>query len=186
MSSESTTTLILQALEFAALKHRDQRRKDAVASPYINHLITVATLLADPGAVTDPITLLGGVLHDTLEDTDTTPAEIEAVFGLAVRQVVQEVTDDKRIPKADRKRIQIEKAPHISLQARQIKLADKIANVQDIIASPPATWPLDRRQEYLAWTEKVVAGCRGTNSALEALYDQALAKGWQVLGKPTP
>lgn len=179
-----TAALILQALQFAALKHRDQRRKDEAASPYVNHLITVAHLLANVGAVTDPVTLMGGILHDTLEDTQTTPDELEMAFGLAVRQVVQEVTDDKRLPKAERKRLQIAHAPHLSLQARHIKLADKISNVQDMVASPPKDWPLARRQDYLAWTEQVVAGCRGVNPALEALYDQVLATGWQTLGKP--
>ncbi|MEB3288465.1 MAG: HD domain-containing protein [Leptolyngbya sp.] len=182
MSTDSTTALVLQALQFAALKHRDQRRKDEAASPYVNHLITVAHLLANVGAVTDPVTLMGGILHDTLEDTATTPAEIEAAFGPVVCQVVQEVTDDKSLPRADRKRLQIEHAPHLSHHARQIKLADKIANVQDIITAPPKTWSLERRQEYLAWTAQVVKGCRGTNLALEALYDQTLAQGWQALG----
>ena len=179
-----TAALVLQALQFAALKHRDQRRKDEMASPYVNHLIAVANLLANVGDVTDPVTLMGGILHDTLEDTQTTPDELEATFGPAVRQVVQEVTDDKSLPKVERKRLQIEHAPHLSIHARQIKLADKISNVQDIIISPPKNWPLDRRQEYLAWTEQVVAGCRGANPALEALYDQILATGWQTLGKP--
>ena len=179
-----TAALVLQALQFAALKHRDQRRKDEMASPYVNHLIAVANLLANVGDVTDPVTLMGGILHDTLEDTQTTPDELDATFGLAVRQVVQEVTDDKSLPKVERKRLQIEHAPHLSIHARQIKLADKISNVQDIIISPPKNWPLDRRQEYLAWTEQVVAGCRGANPALEALYDQILATGWQTLGKP--
>lgn len=180
------SALVLQALQFAALKHRDQRRKDKAESPYVNHLIAVANLLANPGAVTDPITLMGGVLHDTLEDTATTPAELEAAFGLAVCQVVQEVTDDKSLSREDRKRLQIEHAPHLSHSARQIKLADKISNVQDVIACPPKDWSLERRQDYLAWSEKVVAGCRGTNPALEALYDQALALGWQTLGQPNP
>jgi (p)ppGpp synthase/HD superfamily hydrolase len=184
MPTDSTTALVLQALQFAAHKHRNQRRKDEAQSPYVNHLITVANLLANPGSVTDPITLMGGILHDTLEDTQTTPEELEAAFGPAVRQVVQEVTDDKSLPKADRKRLQIEHAPHLSHHARQIKLADKISNVQDVITSPPKDWPLERRQEYLAWTENVVAGCRGVNPALEALYDQALAEGWQSIGHP--
>lgn len=186
MSTDTTTTLVLEALQFAALKHRNQRRKDAAASPYVNHLITVAHLLAGPGAITDPVTLMGGVLHDTLEDTETTPTELETEFGPVVCQVVQEVTDDKSLPKAQRKQLQVEHAPHLSRHARQIKLADKISNVQDMITSPPQDWPLERRQEYLAWTERVIAGCRGINPGLEALYDQTLAEGWQALGHPTP
>jgi (p)ppGpp synthase/HD superfamily hydrolase len=172
---------ILKALHFAATKHRGQRRKDVEASPYINHPIEVAELLARVGGVTDSIILQGAILHDTIEDTKTTPEELEEVFGAGVRRVVEEVTDDKSLPKAERKRLQIEHAPHLSERARQIKLADKISNVLGVTQAPPADWPLERRLEYLDWTERVVAGCRGCNSALESFYDQALAEGRRVL-----
>jgi guanosine-3',5'-bis(diphosphate) 3'-pyrophosphohydrolase len=175
------TTALLEALHFAAAKHRDQRRKDVVASPYINHPIAVARLLASEGGVTDLVTLQGAILHDTIEDTETTPEELERHFGPAVRQLVAEVTDDKGLSKGDRKRLQIEHAPHLSLQAQQIKIADKTANVYDITASPPATWSLGQRREYLDWAEQVVAGCRGCNSGLERFYDQVMAQGRQAL-----
>jgi (p)ppGpp synthase/HD superfamily hydrolase len=183
MDLANPTATLLQALHFAAVKHRDQRRKNQEASPYINHPIAVANLLATEGDVTDLVTLLGAILHDTLEDTLTTPAELETTFGAAVRQVVEEVTDDKSLPKAERKRLQIEHAPHLSHRAQQIKLADKINNVRDITASPPADWPLERRQEYLNWTEQVIAGCRGANRALEDLYDRVLAEGKRELDR---
>ncbi len=175
------TTALLEALHFAAAKHRDQRRKDVVASPYINHPIAVARLLASEGGVTDLVTLQGAILHDTVEDTETTPEELERHFGPAVRQLVAEVTDDKGLPKGDRKRLQIEHAPHLSPQAQQIKIADKTANVYDITASPPANWSLDQRREYLDWAEQVVAGCRGCNPSLERFYDQVMAQGRQAL-----
>ncbi|MGH8524409.1 MAG: HD domain-containing protein [Gammaproteobacteria bacterium] len=172
---------ILKALHFASIKHRDQRRKDVEASPYINHPIEVAELLARVGGVTDLITLQGAILHDTIEDTKTTPEELEAAFGPEVRRVVEEVTDDKRLPKAERKRLQIEHAPHLSKRARQIKIADNISNVRAVTQAPPADWPLGRRQEYLRWTEHVMAGCRGCNAALERLYDRVLEEGRRVL-----
>ena len=163
MEETSVTAALLKALHFAAHKHREQRRKDVEASPYINHPIEVAELLARVGRVNDLVTLQGAILHDTIEDTQTTPAELEAAFGVEVRRVVEEVTDDKRLPKAERKRLQIEHAPHLSMRARQIKLADKIANVRGVTQTPPADWSLARRQEYLDWTEQVTAGCRGCN-----------------------
>jgi (p)ppGpp synthase/HD superfamily hydrolase len=172
---------ILKALHFAAVKHRDQRRKDVEASPYINHPIEVAELLARVGHVTDPIILQSAILHDTIEDTKTTPEELEAAFGPEVRRVVEEVTDDKQLPKAERKRLQIEHAPHLSERARQVKLADKISNVLGVTQTPPADWPLERRNEYLDWTERVVAGCRGCNSNLESFYDYVLAEGRRIL-----
>lgn len=172
---------ILAAVHFAADKHRDQRRKDAEASPYINHPIEVAELLERVGGITDIATLQGALLHDTIEDTNTTPEELEAIFGKEVRDIVEEVTDDKRLSKEDRKRLQIEHAPHVSLKAKQIKLADKIANVRSVTEGPPAKWSLARRKEYLDWTEQVVAGLRGANPALEAHYRELLARGRKVL-----
>ena len=177
----SDSIALLKALHFAADKHRDQRRKDVDASPYINHPIEVAELLARVGGVTDLVTLQGAILHDTIEDTDTTPEELENVFGPEVRKVVEEVTDDTNLPKADRKRLQIEHAPHISERARLVKLADKISNVRSVTETPPAKWPLSRRQEYLEWTEQVCAGLRGCNAELERLYDQLLHEGREVL-----
>jgi len=173
---------LLTALHFAADKHRDQRRKDEEASPYINHPIEVAELLARVGGVKDLVTLQGAILHDTIEDTNTTGDELEAAFGKDVREVVEEVTDDTTLVKADRKRFQIEHAPHLSERAKHIKLADKIANVRCVMEAPPAKWPLSRRKEYLDWTEQVIAGVRGSNPALEKYYDELLARGRAVLG----
>lgn len=170
----SDAAQLLAALQFAAHKHRDQRRKDVAASPYINHPIEVATILATRGGVADPATLVAAILHDTIEDTETTPAELEAAFGTEVRDLVLEVTDDKRLPKADRKRLQVEHAPLSSVKARLVKLGDKIANVRDVAAAPPADWSLERRRAYLDWTARVVAGCRGTNAELEQFYDETL------------
>jgi guanosine-3',5'-bis(diphosphate) 3'-pyrophosphohydrolase len=181
MEEQNTITTILKTLHFAAVKHRDQRRKDAEVSPYINHPIEVAELLARVGGVTDLVILQGAILHDTIEDTKTTPEELEAEFGREVRSVVEEVTDDKRLPKAERKRLQIEHAPHLSDRAKQIKIADKISNAQAVTITPPADWPMERRREYLDWTENVVAGLRGCNQSLEFYYYQVLESGRRVL-----
>jgi guanosine-3',5'-bis(diphosphate) 3'-pyrophosphohydrolase len=125
--------------------------------------------------------LMAAVLHDTLEDTQTTPEELETRFGAEVRALVEEMTDDKRLPAAERKRLQIEHSPHISQQAKLIKLGDKIANVSDVTSAPPAKWSRERRRDYLDWTERVIAGCRGVNQALEARYDEVLAAGRRAL-----
>lgn len=180
---ENDIDLILKAIKFSAEKHKDQRRKDAEASPYINHPIQVAELLWRVGGVRDTVVILGALLHDTIEDTETTPEEIESLFGEDVLDVVLEVTDDKRLPKMERKRLQIEQAPHKSLRARQLKLADKICNVRDITHSPPKDWTLERRLEYFDWTEKVVNGIRGSNASLEKLYDELLHEGRSRLRK---
>ena len=187
MSDErADTAILLKAIEFASRKHSTQRRKDEEASPYINHPIAVTHLLADTGGITDLVTLMAAVLHDTIEDTETTPRELDEHFGQTVRKVVEEMTDDKTLDKAVRKQLQIEHAPHLSRRAKAIKLADKIANVRDVMESPPPDWSLARRIEYLDWTEKVVAGCRGTNAALEKLYDQLLEKGKAGLAASAP
>jgi guanosine-3',5'-bis(diphosphate) 3'-pyrophosphohydrolase len=178
MSDErASTTTLLKAAQFAAGKHKDQRRKGVDASPYINHPIGVAHLLADIGGVTDLDTLIAAILHDTIEDTKTTPEELEAQFGRRVRNIVAEMTDDKTLDKAVRKQRQVDHAPHLSHEAKAIKLADKIANVRDVVESPPADWSRDERIKYLDWTERVVTGCRGTNDPLERYYDQVVEAG---------
>jgi guanosine-3',5'-bis(diphosphate) 3'-pyrophosphohydrolase len=164
---------VLQALAFAARKHRLQRRKDREASPYINHPIDLADILVNEAGVTDPVVVVAAVLHDTVEDTDTTLDELAAAFGPEVSAVVAEVTDDKALPKAERKRLQEVHAPHISVRAQQVKLADKISNVRDIARSPPAGWDLERRREYFEWARRVVDGLRGAHPALAALFDEA-------------
>jgi len=167
--------LILKALEFASLKHRDQRRKDAQASPYINHPIALASVLASEGGVTDPVVLSAALLHDTVEDTQTTPAELRAVFGPRIAGIVEEVTDDKNLPKAERKRLQVEHAAHISREAKLVKLADKICNVRDVAGHPPARWDLTRRREYFEWAKAVVDQMRGAHPDLERRFDEAYA-----------
>ena len=174
--------LILKAMRFAAEKHIDQRRKDSNSSPYINHPIQVAETLWTVGEVRDLTLLVASILHDTVEDTGTKPEEIGAEFGEDVLALVLEVTDDKSLPKQERKQLQVEHAPHKSPNAWLLKLADKICNVHDILATPPADWSLKRRQEYLLWTERVVAGLRGVNEKLEHRYDELLASGKRSLG----
>ncbi|MBZ5536318.1 MAG: HD domain-containing protein [Acidobacteriia bacterium] len=169
-------SLILRALSFAAHKHRDQRRKGESASPYINHPIALATVLCNEGGVSDVRVLCAALLHDTVEDTQTTPQELEEHFGAEIRHIVAEVTDDKSLPKAERKRLQIERAAHSSHQAKLVKLADKICNMRDLVEDPPERWGLKEQKEYFDWAKEVVDQIRGTNPQLEALFDAAYAK----------
>lgn len=165
-----TISLIFKALSFSADKHQHQRRKNEDATPYINHLIAVAHILTDIGEIHDISTLIAAILHDTIEDTKTLPEELEMEFGAQVRSIVEEVTDDKSLPKQVRKQLQIEHAGEASFEARCVKLADKIANLQDLADSPPATWSLQRKIEYVDWSEAVVHELRGTNAKLEAHF----------------
>lgn len=169
---------ILKAATFAAYKHRDQRRRDQAASPYINHPLAVANVLANEvEGISESYreSVVAALLHDTIEDTQTTTAELEANFGSLVTRIVQEVTDDKSLPKKERKRLQIEHAASLSHQAKLVKLADKICNLRDMANSPPHDWPVTRRVEYFDWCKAVVDGLRGCHAGLEALFDQAYA-----------
>jgi guanosine-3',5'-bis(diphosphate) 3'-pyrophosphohydrolase len=172
--------LLLKALAFAAHKHRDQRRKDAGASPYINHPIALADVLVNEGGVHDVEVICAALLHDTVEDTATTHEELVNAFGARIARIVAEVTDDKRLPKAERKRLQIEHAPHVSREAKLVKLADKICNLRDVADRPPAGWDLARRREYFEWAKRVIDGLRGTPGdemrRLEAAFDAAYAR----------
>jgi guanosine-3',5'-bis(diphosphate) 3'-pyrophosphohydrolase len=168
-------TLLMDALAFSAYKHRNQRRKDVDASPYINHPIALARVLAVEGGVSDHKTLAAAILHDTLEDTETTYEELKDKFGRAIAQAVREVSDDKTLSKADRKRLQIEHAKHLTRRARLVKLADKTCNVRDMASHPPHGWDLARRREYFDWARQVVEQIRGTHERLEAAFDEAFA-----------
>jgi len=177
------TMLILQAMHFAADKHRHQKRKDAEASPYINHPIAVAETLCAVGGVHDAVTLAAGVLHDTIEDTETTAEELELRFGHEIRSVVEEVTDDKSLPPPVRKQLQITHAREASERARLVKLADKICNLRDIVHAPPAGWPVERRLRYINWARDVVNEIRGTNAALEARFDELFREAEEYLSR---
>jgi guanosine-3',5'-bis(diphosphate) 3'-pyrophosphohydrolase len=170
-SSPADLGLVLRALDFAARKHRDQRRKDPEASPYINHPIALANVLWNEGAVHDPVVIAAALLHDTIEDTDTTREELADAFGAEVAGIVAEVTDDKSLDKDVRKRLQVEHAPHLSGPAKLVKLADKICNLRDIVASPPTGWSLERRRQYFDWAKRVIDGLRGAHAGLERRFD---------------
>jgi len=186
MNQPSPTTqdlsfLLLRAAEFAAVLHTDQRRKGARAEPYINHPIEVARLIAQAteGTCTDAI--IAALLHDTVEDTAATLKDVAAAFGDEIAAIVAEVTDDKSLPKAERKKRQVESAAAKSYPARLVKLADKISNLQSMQESPPAGWPLIRRREYFLWTRAVVDRLRGTNAELETRFDCVYAAGMAAL-----
>lgn len=167
---------LLRVALFAAERHKNQRRKDAEASPYINHPLTVANILANEGGIEDPVTLFAALLHDTIEDTATTWEELEAAFGVEVTSVVLEVSDDTSLPAAERKRLQVKHAPSVSERAKLVKIADKIANLRDLSHRPPAGWKLSRKQDYFDWAKAVVDGLRGINPRLEAAFDAEYGK----------
>jgi len=164
--------LVLKAAAFAAHKHRDQRRKDPEKTPYINHPIALAQVLREEGGVRDPMVIAAALLHDTIEDTETSYEELRGQFGAIVADCVVEVTDVKFLGKAARKRLQVAKAARASKAAKQVKIADKICNLRDILASAPAGWSLARRQEYFDWAKEVVDEVRGVNLRLERKFDR--------------
>jgi guanosine-3',5'-bis(diphosphate) 3'-pyrophosphohydrolase len=174
--NETPIQLLLRATTFAAEKHKNQSRKNAGGTPYINHPVAVAELLAREGGVDDVTVLVAAVLHDTIEDTQTSLEELKNLFGPEVAGVVAEVTDDKLRPKAERKRLQIEHAAELSARAKLVKLADKICNVRDVAEDPPKDWPLARRQEYFDWAKSVIDRLRGVNKPLESKFDQLYAR----------
>ncbi len=174
---------LTRALDFAARKHRDQRRKGAAAEPYLNHLTEVARLVAEATEGKDTPLVIAALLHDTIEDTRTTRDELEREFSPEVAALVSEVTDDKNLPKAERKRLQIANAPHKSERAKLIKIADKISSLRSIVVSPPVDWDSHRQREYFEWAAKVVEGLRGVNPSLEAEFDAAHRAGLQAIEK---
>lgn len=172
--AETDLARLLRAAVFAARVHATHRRKGAAAEPYVNHVLEVAEILAAHAAPPDAI--LAALLHDAVEDSDEDPepctlAQIEAAFGAAVAGIVAEVSDDKSLPKEVRKGLQVRRGPGTSAAAKQLRLADKISNLNAISASPPKGWDHARRLEYVGWCGRVAAGLRGVNPALDALFE---------------
>ena len=172
--------LVLRAASFSAEQHcraipiKNRFRKGAESDPYINHPLAVARLLIEEGGVDDPVTLAAALLHDTMEDVPTPYSLLLSEFGAEVADIVKELTDDKALPKEERKRMQVVNAPHKSHKAAMIKMADKICNMRDIANSPPADWNLARKQEYYDWGNIVVSALPKCNSKLEAVFEECL------------
>ena len=172
----SDLSVFIKAVTFAATKHKNQRRKDVDASPYINHPLALTDVLANEGGIVDVDVLCAAVLHDTVEDTKTTEQELIDCFGAKIASIVMEVTDDKKLGKAERKLMQIRHAAQASMEAKLVKLADKICNLRDILDSPPENWDSQRKLEYFEWAGLVIAGVRGTNIELENIFDELLMR----------
>ncbi|XP_008479896.1 guanosine-3',5'-bis(diphosphate) 3'-pyrophosphohydrolase MESH1 isoform X2 [Diaphorina citri] len=176
MHSPDAIMNIVKATDFASHKHHFQRRKDPEGTPYIEHPVAVAHILTHLGKVSNPVVIISALLHDTVEDTDTTFEEIEREFGPRVRSVVEELTDNKHMTRDERKRCQILHAPHSSHEAKLVKLADKLHNLRDIERSLPVNWTEERKTQYFNWARDVVQGLRGTNAPIEAELDALFAK----------
>ena len=156
MNTDADVSLLVRAIEFAARKHRLQRRKDADASPYINHPVTLMSVFC----------VEADVCHD----------ELTKAFGKKIAGIVAELTDDKSLPKDVRKRLQIENAPHKSAAASLVTIADKISNLRDVSAHSPTGWSIERRRDYFAWAKAVVAGLPTTHFRLRELFDEIYAQ----------
>lgn len=170
---------IVRALDFAAWAHSTQRRKGGAREPYVNHLTEVARLVAQATGGKDDKLIIAALLHDVLEDQSmhVTSDMLVENFGKRVAKIVQEVTDDRSLPKPERKRLQIVHARHLSRRAKILKIADKAANLNSILLTPPKDWSATRKREYFAWAGQVVAGCRGVNARIESVFDEYWAQG---------
>ncbi len=179
---------LLHAAQFAAEKHKHQRRRDSAETPYINHSIRVAAILNEVGIYHAGV-LCAALLHDTVEDTDTSPEELSERFGSDVSGIVMELTDDKSLPKAERKRLQVEHASDLSYGAGLVKIGDKIANMENIISDPPVGWSLDRQQAYFEWSRDVVSNIPNKHKGLEFVFQSTYERGMRhfaELREPKP
>lgn len=172
-------TEICSGIEFAAEKHRLQTRKNKEKTPYISHPLGVAYNLMWIGDVRDSFIIIGALLHDTVEDTQTTFEEIEKKFGKEVAQLVKEVTDDKSLATDARKRLQVISASHKSKGAAQIKLADKLYNLTDLYSNPPSDWSQKRIDQYYEWAKSVVDRLPKSNDKLQSAVDKMINDYWE-------
>lgn len=165
---------ILAAVNFAAQKHSNQHRSGAAAEPFVNHLVEVAELVAGALSELDTNLVIAALLHDSVEDAGVTIEELTQRFGTDVAELVDEVTDDKTLPKQERKRLQVVNAPLKSERAQMIKIADKISNLRSLHSSPPIGWDSERKTEYIRWAKQVVSGLAKPNPILLAEFDAVL------------
>ena len=163
-------SIVVRAAYFAAEKHKDQRRRDVDATPYINHPLELASILIDEGGVDDAITICAALLHDTIEDTNTTHEELAGLFGQEIADIVVEVSDDKSLDPSTRKRLEKEHAPNLSHRAKLVKLADKTANIRDIATMPPVGWTLERKREYFEFAKVIAAGAQDASPQLFGVF----------------
>jgi GTP diphosphokinase / guanosine-3',5'-bis(diphosphate) 3'-diphosphatase len=163
---------VLRAADAAARWHVHQRRKGAAQEPYVNHLLEVATLVAEATDGKDPELVIAALLHDAIEDQEVPRTVIAETFGEDVARLVEEVTDDKNVEKQERKRRQVEQSSK-SDRAKILKLADKTSNLRTIAASPPPDWSVKRRLDYVKWAREVARGLTGVSEWLEREFDQA-------------
>jgi GTP diphosphokinase / guanosine-3',5'-bis(diphosphate) 3'-diphosphatase len=172
MPNKQKIALIIKALTFSAIKHKAQRNDDADATPYINHPIALTSLFSRVG-ISDCKIICAALLHDTLEDTDTTYADLKANFGKKISDIVLAVSDDKSLPDVERRRLQVANAKIASKQAKLVKLADKTCNLRDMINTPPVGWSIKRKRDYFDWAKAVVDEMRGVHKKLEKEFDKA-------------
>ncbi len=170
---------MITACVYSAEKHKYQRRKGFNQVPYINHPLKVAKVLGECGE-TDEDLLIAAILHDVIEDTDATVDDICREFGKTICDLVIEVTDDKDLPYAIRKELQVKHAPDLSISAKKLKIADKICNIRDI-TTYPLDWSTERKLTYLEWAQQVVNGCLGVNHELEQMFHQTVEEGLETL-----
>ncbi|HTL80521.1 MAG TPA: HD domain-containing protein [Bacteroidia bacterium] len=173
---------LIDSILFASECHSGQFRKDG-HTPYINHPLEVMHLLISEGGVEEQEILIAAMLHDVVEDTNVTAAEIQEKFGKRVAKIVLELTDDKTMTKEERKKEQLLSAKLLSSEARLIRLSDKICNVYDILYAPPGNWDMNRRRDYLHWAEAVIDKISGTNEALEKKFAELIKEGTRFLGE---
>jgi guanosine-3',5'-bis(diphosphate) 3'-pyrophosphohydrolase len=172
MDNLETMRELMRAAHFAAARHSEQRRKGAAAEPYVNHLLEVADLVAGALEAPDANVVIAALLHDTVEDVGVTEEELIANFSKDVASLVLECTDDKSLPKQERKRLQIVNAPHKTPRAQLIKLADKVSNLRAILASPPTDWSIERQRQYFEWAKQVVDALNSPNPGLKQEFNR--------------
>lgn len=163
LESDSAATNLVKAFAYACEKHKDQRRK-ADRTPYINHPARVADKLRQHRIHYGDVAV-AAILHDVVEDTDATIAEIEELFGETVANIVAEVTDDKTLTRGECKRDQVERIGKASDAAKLIKICDKIDNCAGLFSNAPPKWSVARIQGYFWWADQVVDAASDAENA---------------------
>ncbi|EFO18322.1 hypothetical protein LOAG_10172 [Loa loa] len=169
-------SLIIEAVDLAARRHRQQRRKDAAQTPYVNHPIGVAYILTSEGQITDTTTIIAAILHDIVEHTKTTDEEIRKMFGDEIADIVKECTMVRSMKREARMKSELEKASKLSHKAKLVQLADKLNNIRDIERGTPLGWTKQHVTEYIIFAKDLLSKIRGIHGPLESALDDIINK----------
>jgi len=177
--NEKDAEAVLGAAIFATEKHKSQVRSNEKKTPYIIHPIEVADLVMKIGHVYDKDVLITALLHDVMDDTQTTYEQITSLYGTKVSSYLEEMTSKQGLSLKEQKKQQIMQAFRQNPSVAIIKLSDKLSNLKTLATSPPPSWSRDRIDQYFQWAQTVIENLPESNQLLKKAVKNVISDYWE-------